>query len=83
MAKYSWQNRNRSPNGGHPYIIAAVHNLSVCTDDPNTNCTQLAKLLDICSDVPHAKTVCRKYCGLCPLGKTRRQVDLIIEILIA
>ena len=49
-------------------LLLGANVSSVCADDPATNCYQLSKLLSICSDIPHAKNVCRKYCGLCSLG---------------
>ena len=51
------------------YVSLAVQHQGVCADDPFTNCSRMAKLVNICSDVHQAKQVCRKSCGLCALGK--------------
>ena len=50
------------------YTLIDVHNPGNCVDDPATNCTHMSNLINICSDILHAKNVCRKHCGLCSLG---------------
>ena len=47
------------------YSFAAVPVTGGCNDDPGTNCSRLSAIADIYSDIQHAKTICRKYCGLC------------------
>lgn len=36
-----------------------------CVDDPSYNCAQISTIFNICSDIHHAKRVCREFCGLC------------------
>ena len=40
-----------------------------CADDPEFDCQQVSALFNLCADVHHAKLKCRKFCGLCTLGK--------------
>ncbi|XP_052814162.1 ectin-like [Mya arenaria] len=40
---------------------------SACIDSETVDCALLNSLLNLCSDVDHAKTICPKYCGLCNL----------------
>ena len=49
-------------------FISGMNVSRICADDPASNCSHLSEVLNICSDIPHAKTVCRKFCGLCALG---------------
>ena len=53
------------------HITEPATTISSCTDSPGANCTRLATVLNICSDPHKAKDVCRKYCVLCDMGKTR------------
>ncbi|WAR29713.1 HMCN1-like protein, partial [Mya arenaria] len=36
-----------------------------CENNPEYNCELIGATFDICKDVAHAKTVCKRYCGLC------------------
>ncbi|XP_052812379.1 thrombospondin-2-like [Mya arenaria] len=40
---------------------------TACIDSVTVDCALLNSLLNLCSDVDHAKTICPKYCGLCNL----------------
>ncbi|WAR10863.1 ECT-like protein, partial [Mya arenaria] len=45
------------------YLFSAT----ACIDSVTVDCALLNSLLNLCSDVDHAKTICSKYCGLCNL----------------
>ncbi|XP_052813120.1 thrombospondin-2-like [Mya arenaria] len=36
-----------------------------CVDDPTFDCARVNSVFDVCKDIDRAKTVCRKFCGLC------------------
>lgn len=38
-----------------------------CQDSPGFNCELVSATFNICTDIHHAKSVCRKWCGLCDL----------------
>lgn len=38
-----------------------------CEDSSEFNCKLVSSTFNICADIHHAKTVCRKFCGLCDL----------------
>ncbi|XP_053375480.1 coadhesin-like [Mercenaria mercenaria] len=38
---------------------------TACEDRNGTDCKQLNATVNICDDIPQAKTTCRKYCDLC------------------
>ena len=51
------------------YISTESNNPNDCADDQDFNCAQVANVFNICADPHHAQTVCRKFCGICSLGK--------------
>ncbi|KAL4216388.1 Thrombospondin-2 [Mactra antiquata] len=36
-----------------------------CHDDSTVDCPRMHSLFSICDDIPHAETVCPKYCNVC------------------
>ncbi|XP_060581715.1 fibropellin-1-like isoform X1 [Ruditapes philippinarum] len=48
---------------------ALCHNTDtkVCMDDESVDCARMNSLFSICSDIPHARSVCQSFCGLCDL----------------
>lgn len=36
-----------------------------CIDSPAANCDVVGAMVNICLDIEHAKTACRRFCGLC------------------
>ncbi|XP_052814163.1 thrombospondin-2-like [Mya arenaria] len=47
--------------------LCAHEKPTACIDSVTVDCALLNSLLNLCSDVDHAKTICSKYCGLCNL----------------
>ncbi|XP_053375577.1 scavenger receptor cysteine-rich type 1 protein M130-like isoform X1 [Mercenaria mercenaria] len=47
------------------YCKFDICNDSWCEDSKGANCPLLDSALNLCSDIPKAKTICRKYCNLC------------------
>ncbi|XP_060608370.1 coadhesin-like isoform X2 [Ruditapes philippinarum] len=46
---------------------ALCHNTDtkVCMDDESVDCARMNSIFSICSDIPHARSVCPSFCGLC------------------
>ncbi|XP_052814164.1 uncharacterized protein LOC128241260 [Mya arenaria] len=47
--------------------LCAHRKPTACIDSASVDCALLNSLLNVCTDVDHAKTICPKYCGLCSL----------------
>ncbi|XP_053376486.1 uncharacterized protein LOC123534263 [Mercenaria mercenaria] len=47
------------------YCKFDICNDSWCEDSKGANCPLLDSALNLCSDIPKAKRICRKYCNLC------------------
>ncbi|XP_053403584.1 thrombospondin-1-like [Mercenaria mercenaria] len=41
------------------------HSYPRCADSPKANCAVIGTMMNICLDTQHAKTICRRFCGLC------------------
>ena len=59
---------------------AVISTTSQCSDDVNFNCQLIGSTFNVCADVAHAKIVCRKYCGLCNVGKIDLERNLICRM---
>ncbi|XP_053385781.1 A disintegrin and metalloproteinase with thrombospondin motifs adt-1-like [Mercenaria mercenaria] len=40
---------------------------TTCVDNEKVDCAFMNTIANICLDIPHAKTICPKFCGLCSL----------------
>ena len=51
------------------FLFCSPDTSKVCSDDPSFDCIRTSGFYNLCADVKHARTVCKKFCGLCNIGK--------------